>query len=316
MKKFTCTEDMWRSKDSKIIFILCFLLASVTCSAQYHPQYSQYMFNGLALNPAYAGSKEALSLSALYRTSQWGNSVVGAPSTQTFASDFPLRNPQLALGLLVFNDKINIFRQTGAYFAYAFRVQAGEGKLSFGLQTGFDIHREDATHIFTIEPFDPMFERDVHHSFMPNVGVGTYYYTSNYFLGMSLPQFLRYSPKTANSYRAKPAFTNFMLYGGKMFPAGRDVKVKPSALTKYMDKSLQLDLNCNVLLRNTLELGVSWRSRNTLVGMVQIFYQSFCIGYAYDHAIGKPYALNTTHEIMLRYDFKIVVKAINPLLLR
>ena len=148
---------MWCSKNSKILIILLLLLAGITCRAQYHPQYSQYMFNGLALNPAYAGSQEVLSLAALYRSSQWGNSIEGAPVTQTFSGDFPLRNPQLAFGLLVFNDKISIFRQTGAYLAYAFRVRAGKGKLSFGLQAGFDLQREDESDIHIIQRPDQLF---------------------------------------------------------------------------------------------------------------------------------------------------------------
>ena len=307
---------MWCLKNRKILIILCFLLADVTCRAQYHPQYSQYMFNGLALNPAYAGSQDVLSLAAFYRTSQWGNSIEGTPVTQTFSGDFPLRNPQLALGLLVFNDKVSIFRQTGAYFAYAFRVQAGPGKLSFGLQTGFDLQREDDTRIDIFQKPDPLFELEVHNTFMPNVGVGTYYYTSNYFVGLSLPQFLKYSPHNAASYKAKPTFTNFMLYGGLAVPAGRNVKVKPSGLLQYAGKGLLLDINCNVLLREMLELGVSWRNTNTLVGMVQFRFQSFGIGYAYDYAFRKSSAINTSHEIMLLYDFKIIVKAINPLHLK
>jgi len=304
---------MCLSKDSKFFIVLCLLLAGVTCKAQYHPQYSQYMFNGLALNPAYAGSQEVLSLAALHRTSQWGKSVEGAPVTQTFSGNFPLRNPQLALGLLVFNDRINIFRQTGTYFAYAFRVQAGEGKLSFGLQAGFDLHREDATQINIIQKPDPLFEREVHNSFMPNVGTGVYYHTHNLFAGLSLPQILTYSPKTANSYKGKPTLSNAMLYGGMIVPISSRFKVKPSTLIQHAGKGLLLDLNCNVLLREMFELGFSWRNTNTLVGMLRFRFQSFCIGYAYDYAVGRPSAINTSHEIMLRYDFKIIVKAINPL---
>jgi len=220
----------------------------------------------------------------------------------------------LALGLLVFNDKISIFRQTGAYFAYAFRVQAGPGKLSFGMQGGFDVHREDATHVFLLDPRkDPLFEPEVHNTFMPNVGVGTYYYTPNFFAGLSLPQFLKYSPNTADSYKGKPAFSNIMLFGGLIVPINSKFKLKPSALMQHAGDDFLFDLNCNALFREMFELGASWRSNNTLVGMMQFRFQSFCIGYAYDFPIGKPNAINTSHEIMLRYDFKIIVKALNPL---
>jgi len=310
---------MWCSRDSKLLIITCLLMAGAVCRAQYHPQYSQYMFNGLALNPAYAGSQEVLNLAALYRTSQLGNSIDGAPVTQTLAGDFPLRNPQLALGLLVFNDKISISRQTGAYFAYAFRVKAGEGKLSFGLQAGFDLQREDFNDgkLNIKDDGDPIFRREIHNTFMPNAGAGVYYHKSNLFIGLSVPQILTYSPNTADSYKGKPNLSYFMLYGGISVPAGRNFKVKPSTLLQHVGNGLLFDVNCNfAFFREMFEIGASWRNSNTLVGMVQFRIHSLCIGYAHDYALGKPSAINTSHEIMLRYDFKIVVNAVNPLRLK
>ena len=307
---------MWCSKDSKILIILC-LLAGSPCWAQYHPQYSQYMFNGLALNPAYAGSREVLNLATLYRSSQFGNSIAGAPVTYTFSGDFPLRNPQLALGLLVFDDVIGIYRQTGTYFAYAFRVQAGEGKLSFGLQAGFDLQRENQTNLNIMDIGDPLFDYEKHTTFMPNVGAGAYYYTPKYFVGLSIPQFLAYSPKKAD-YSGKLTFSNTMLYGGIIFPAGNNFKIKPSTLLQLTRMGVLFDLNCNLLMFDErLELGLSFRNSSTLVAMTQIrIYSQLCLGYAYDHALGKPTVINTSHEIMLRYDFNFKVKAASPLYLK
>lgn len=309
---------MWYSRDNKFLMILCLLMVGAISQAQYHPQYSQYMFNGLALNPAYAGSQEVLNIALLHRNSQWGKSVQGAPATYTFSGDFPLQNPQLALGILVFDDIISIFRQTGAYFAYAFRVRTGEtGKLSFGLQAGFDSHRADNARINLFDPDDPLFSNRLFHTFMPNIGAGVYYYTHNFFAGLSVPQFLAYSSQNANSYSGKLTFSNTMLYGGIIVPVNRDFKIKPSTLLQFTTKGFLLDLNCNVMMfRERFELGASWRSSNTLVGMLGFSIQSFCIGYAYDHALGKPNAINTSHEIMLRYNFKIMVDAVNPLLIR
>ena len=305
---------MWCSRDSKYLMLIFFLMIGAVCRAQYHPQYSQYMFNGLALNPAYAGSQEVLNLAALYRSSQWGKSIDGAPVTQTLAGDFPLRNPQLALGLMVFNDKISIYRQTGAYFAYAFRVRAGEGKLSFGLQAGFDLHHEDFSGVNIKDKDDDLFRGEQHNTFMPNTGAGIYYHTANFFAGLSIPQLLAYSPNTANSYSAKPTLSNTMLYGGLVMPAGRNFKVKPSTLLQYTGNGFLFDVNCNFsLYRDLLEFGASWRNSNTLVGMVQFRFQSFCIGYAHDYALKKMSAINASHEIMLRYNFKIMVNAVNPL---
>lgn len=309
-----------------MILTVCLLLAGITCSAQYHPQYSQYVFNGLALNPAYAGSKEALNLAVLCRSSQWGNSIAGAPATYTLSGDFPLQNPQLSLGLLLFDDLISIFRQTGAYFAYAFRVKTGDkGKLSFGLQAGFDFHREDGSMVFLIDEDDPSFPKEKFSMFMPNAGVGSYYYTSNFFVGLSLPQIISYSSRKENTtnnydyppYKCKPIFSNFMLYGGTTFPLNQNFKIKPSALLQYPGKKLLLDLNCNFAMFNDMfEIGLSWRNNTTLVAMTQFRYHSLSFGYAYDFSIGIPSAINTSHEIMVRYDLKIMVNAINPLQLR
>ena len=304
---------MWCSKN-KILLTLCLLMTGIFCGAQYRPQYSQYMFNGMALNPAYVGCREVLSLATLYRSSQWGKSVTGAPVTYTFSGDFPMKNPQLALGMLIFDDAISIFRQTGAYFAYAFHVKTAEGTLSLGLQAGFDLHREDASRIILIDDDDPMFATRLFRSFMPNAGVGTFYYTKSFFVGLSLPQILTYSPKGKDLYESKPALSNTMLYGGYVIPAGNLLKIKPSTLIHYVGKGLLVDVNCIFsLLGDKFEVGVSWRNSTTLVAMTQFRFQSFCLGYAYDYALNKPNALNTSHELMLRYELKYIVNAANPL---
>jgi len=307
---------MWCSGDRKFLIILFLLLWGITCQAQYHPQYSQYMFSGLAINPAYAGSLEVLNLVAIYRSSQWGNSVDGAPVTQTFAGDFPLRNPQLGLGLTVFNDKAGYLGQSGAYFAYAFRVRAGEGKLSLGMQAGFDSYRLDLNMIDLIDPNDPLFT-NIQLSIMPNVGAGAYYHTPKYFVGLSFPKIMAYKANKDKNTSPDLSFPNTMLYGGYIYPAGKNLKIKPSTLLHYAGKQIFADLNCNAgLFDDKVELGVSWRMKNTLTALAQFRIQSLCIGYAHDFSIGKPNAINTTHEIMLRYDFKIVVKATHPLLLK
>lgn len=310
---------MWCSKNSKIFIILC-LLACVPCRAQYHPLYSQYIFNGLALNPAYAGSQDVLNLAALYRSSQLGNSIEGSPVTQTFAGDFPLQNPQVALGLLVFNDKIGIFKQTGANFVYAFRVKAGEGKLSFGLQAGFDLRREAGIdNIYLFEEGDEAFYQKAHNTFMPNVGAGIYYHTPKYFAGLSFPHFLAYATNIKDySYKGALTLSNMMLYGGVVIQTNNKLKIRPSALLQHVFNDPLFDLNCNfIMLRDRLELGLSYRNKKTLVTMVQFKINSqLCLGYAYDHTFGMPTVNNTSHEIMLRYDLKITVKAANPLYLK
>jgi len=277
------------------------------------------MFSGLAINPAYAGSLEVLNLLAIYRSSQLGKGMDGAPVTQTFVGDFPLRDPQLGLGLTIFNDKAGYIGQSGMYFAYAFRVKAGEGKLSLGMQAGFDTHRLDMNLDDLIDQDDPLFYK-TQLSFMPNVGAGAYYYTSRYFVGLSLPKILAYKANVKNQQvkNSKHDFVipNTILYGGFVYPAVKNLKIKPSALLQYAGKKIFADLNCNVgMFEEKIELGVSWRMKSSLTALAQYRIQSLCIGYAHDFFIGKLSPINTSHEIMLRYDFKIVVKAA-PLLFK
>jgi type IX secretion system PorP/SprF family membrane protein len=297
-----------------LIISVLLLTGSREALAQYHPQYSQYMFTGLALNPAYAGSEEVLNLAVMHRSSRWGQAVKEAPVTQSLSGDFPLQNPQLALGMMVMNDRIAIYRQTGVYAAYAFRVQAGTGKLSLGVQAGFDMLHEDAADVLLVEPDDPLFAAALNRAWMPNAGVGAYYYTQKYFVSLSLPHLLSYRPGTGSSYRGRLAPASAMLYGGLTMTAGERLRVRPSALLQYAGSGFLFDLNCNVLLLdNLLELGVSLRSTQTLVAMAQIKIQSLRIGYAYDHALGIPGTINTSHEILLRYDLKYMVNAVSPL---
>lgn len=309
---------MWCLKNKRILVFFLGACMSYLAQAQYYPIYSQYMFNGLALNPASAGSREVLNLSALYRGSQW-QGYENIPSTQTFAGDFPLRNPRVALGLLVYNDQVGIYRQTGVFGAYAFRVPTGAGKLSFGLQAGFEQMREDGSKITTIQTPDPMFDNEIYKSFMPNVGVGVYYYSSNYFVGLSLPKLLAYSPHSADSYEGKLTLNYLMLYGGITLPLSENFKVKPSALLRYVGKSILVDLNCNLVFfpEDRLEVGISYRNSSTLVAMAEIRVNpQLCLGYAYDHAFTGLNPTNSGHEVMLRYEFRFRVKAENPLYLR
>ena len=306
---------MLYSKDRIFLSVICMLIFfGATCTAQNHPVYSQYMFNGLALNPAYAGNKDALNIAALYRSSQLGKNIEGSPVTQTFAGDFPLQKQQLALGLMIFNDKAGALRNSGAYFAYAYRVKTEKGKLAFGMFAGFDIQHEDYTKIILVHQDDPLFDFDVNNSLMPNTGVGTYYNMSNFFAGLSIPRLITYTAKESNSYKGKMTLANTKLYGGMIFSTDKDVKIKPSTLLQYAGKGFLWDLNCNFLLLNDrLELGISWRNAGVLVSMFQVNINQLSIGYAYDAAIGNPKVINTTHEIMLRYDLNYVIKAVSPL---
>jgi type IX secretion system PorP/SprF family membrane protein len=289
----------------------------MVCRSQDHPLYSQYRYNGLAVNPAFAGSRGVPNVAALYRTHL--PKTEGAPVTQTLAGDFPMINPKLALGLLMINDKVGIYKRMGFYGAYAFRVNMQQGKLSFGIQGGFEQMREDASEVTVMEEGDRMFLPGMRRVFMPNVGAGMYYDAPRCFAGLSVPQLIRYADAGAGAYKGAPALSNVMLYGGMLLPVNKHVRLKPSVLLRFEQSGLLVDVNCNVLLLpdDRLEVGLSCRSTNVLAAMAQIKINSrLCIGYAYDHALKTAAIITGAHEIMLRYEFNFLVKAENPLYLK
>jgi type IX secretion system PorP/SprF family membrane protein len=302
---------------SKILLTGYLLMSAFFCGAQNSPLYDQYQYNGLAINPAFAGSREVMNIAALYRA-QWLKTD-GAPTTQTLAGDFPLRNPQLALGLLVINDKIGFLRNTGVHAVYAYRIKMGQGKLSLGLQGGFDQVREDFKEVKTLQSGDPMFNPELHRLFMPNVGVGAYYYTGKYFVGLSVPQLFLYEPSGSDTYKGKLTAHNVMLYGGVIVKVNNFIKLKPSTLLRYNPNNFMADVNLNAVFfpKDRVEVGISYRSTNVWGAMAEIrINPQLCIGYAYDHAMGTANITTGSHEIMLRYEFRFRVKAENPLYLQ
>jgi type IX secretion system PorP/SprF family membrane protein len=303
--------------ENKLGITFCLLLASIICYAQNDPLFNQYRYNGLAINPAFAGGREALNLSVCYR-SQWSQ-LPDAPVTQTLTGDFPMLNPRIAIGLLFVNDKIGIYRKTGIYGAYAFRTPVGNGKFSLGLQGGFDMMHEDQRSIRLLEPGDPLFLAGNYKAFMPNVGAGIFYHTPAFFAGLSVPRLLQYTPSSANTYKSALVLRNAMLYGGYIFTAGNNIKIKPSTLMYFGQNAFLADVNCNIsfLKDELLEVGASYRSSNVWVVMAEVrIHRRFCVGYSYDHAMGTANITNGSHEIMLRYEFRHQINAENPLYLR
>jgi type IX secretion system PorP/SprF family membrane protein len=260
-----------------------------------------------------------MNMAVLYRT-QWLK-MEGAPSTFTFAGDFPLRNPQMAFGLLAVSDHVGIFRKTGVYGVYAYRIIMAKGKLSLGLQGGVDQIREDLSHITTIQPDDPMFDNaELNRTWMPNVGAGAFYYSSRYFVGFSIPKLLHYSPTKADQYKGKLALYDALLYGGVTVPVSNHVKLKPSALLRYgLDQTMMFDVNFNAVFlpEDRIEVGISYRSTKVWSAMAEIrINPQICIGYAYDQGFDVANINSGSHEILLRYELRYRVKAVNPLYLK
>jgi len=279
----------------------------VSAFAQQKPMYSQYMFNMLNINPAYAGSRGAMSAVALYRN-QWVG-FPGAPRTTTFSFDMPIQNRKVGLGMQLYDDRVGIERTTGFNAIYAFRFQfAGSGTLSLGLQAGLLNYQANYTEVNTYLPNDPAFSSNVR-GILPAFAAGVYYNSDKFYIGFSTPAFLRTKIKYNNAAEiASVSSRDLHLYlaSGTVFDLNPDLALKPSILVKAVSGApVEVDINCNLWLQNKISLGASYRTGDAIVGMVEYqVNQQLRFGYAYDKTFSNLGTLvNGTHEIMLRLEF-------------
>ena len=283
-------------------------LAGQAVYGQQQAMFTQYMFNGLAINPAYAGSQESLSLTALARQ-QW-TGLEGSPSTQTFSAHSPIKNERIALGALFVNDKIGLVRQTGFQACYAYRIQMRKGTVSLGLQGGFTDYRSEFSTLFVRNPNDPNFNDNDVNQFLPNVGTGAYYYNDRWYVGFSVPQLMSnyYTRENGGKlFSTVLQVRHYFLTAGYVLDINPSLKLKPSVLLKAVEGApLALDLNANLLLKKVVWLGLSYRSFQSLGTLLELqLTDQFRFGYAYDFALSSQQkGLNYgSHELMLNYRF-------------
>jgi type IX secretion system PorP/SprF family membrane protein len=290
------------------ILLLALLLKMTTGYSQQEALYSQYMFNGLVINPAYAGSSEVLSMTVSARK-QWVG-VEGAPSTETFSLHTPLKKEKIALGMTLINDNIGVTHQFGINAIYAFRIAVGENKkLSFGLQAGATQFTSQYTLLTTRMPGDATFAADQVSGVIPSFGGGIYYSAPKFYFGFSVPHLVNNIFKdtlvATNIFQRR----NYMLTSGYVFTLSPNLKLKPSFLLKAAQGiPLQLDLNANFLIKEVLWLGCSVRNFNMLELLAQVqLTDQLKLGYSYDCAAGKTNTINKgSHELILNYNFSFV----------
>jgi type IX secretion system PorP/SprF family membrane protein len=289
-------------------FILLFI--SSFASAQQVATYSQYMFNGLAINPAYAGSHDALSITALGRFQNVGLS--GAPNTQTFTAHSPLVNSRVGLGMLVIHDQLSVISQTGVHFSYAYRlpVKRDKATLSFGLQGGMSMYNAQYTELelynnSTNGTPDPAFSQDIREA-RPNIGAGIYYNTQLSYIGLSMPSMLNNVFERGQDYTTVYQNVPIILTGGHVFTLNRILKLKPSFLFKMVDgQPVEFDVNANFLFDEVLWAGLSYKSSKQVTLLTQFkINDQLQFGYAYTITAGPIRTVELgSHEVMLNYRF-------------
>jgi type IX secretion system PorP/SprF family membrane protein len=290
------------------IISLCFGIITVS-HAQQQATFSQYMFNGLAINPAYAGSHEVLSATALLRYQSLG--LPGAPTTQSFSAHAPLLNQKIALGVLVIHDKIGVIDQTGIYGSYAYRIQYSEDKhkpkvLALGLQAGVSIYEARYSELQIYNSSDPAFARDITQSKI-NFGFGIYYYTHKLYAGLSIPHLSSNVFDRGDNLETITQTNPILVNGGYVIKLTRNIKFKPNMLMKFVDFApVEIDLNGNLSFDDVLWVGVSYKALSAINVLTEVqLTNQIRIGYAYSVTTSSLRQVDHgSHEFMVNYRFK------------
>lgn len=293
----------------KVRLIIVALLLYTTTWAQQDPQFTQYMYNTMGINPAYAGSRGVISIFGMHRT-QWIG-VDGAPTTNNFSVHSPIGNRGLGLGVTIANDQIgpSVENDIAANMSYTINMDS-DYKLAFGLKASASLLSVDFTKLNIYDPSDPRFQYNIDNKFVPNIGAGLYLYTDNAYVGLSVPSILEAShyDKSArdegNNFMVKERM-HYYLMTGYVMDLSYNLKFKPSLLTKIVAGApLQVDVSANFLYNEKFTAGLAYRWSGAVSAMAGFqVSDAFAVGYAYDAETNKLASYNSgSHEIFLRFE--------------
>ncbi|MFI0429973.1 type IX secretion system membrane protein PorP/SprF [Mariniflexile sp. HMF6888] len=282
--------------------LLVLLLLSGAIYGQQDTQFTQYMYNTITVNPAYAGSRGVMSVFGLHRT-QWVG-LEGAPTTNAFSINSPIENSNLGIGLSFVNDEIGPTVENKISVDISYTIQTSEiFKLSFGIKGMANLFDLDVNKL-NYSKNDPLL-MDIHNDFSPNIGAGIYLYSNNSYLGVSVPNFFEAEHYDDNSIAIYKERMHLYFIGGYVLNLNPNLKFKPAFLTKLVQGSpLQLDLSGNFLFNDKFVLGAAWRWSASVSAMVGFqVSDNIYIGYSYDLETTKLVHYNSgSHEIFLRFE--------------
>jgi len=289
-------------KKLSLLVLLISILCTDLATAQQDPQYTQYMYNMNVVNPAYAGSKESLSLTALYRK-QWSG-LDGAPTTITFSGHSPV-GEKVGLGLSAIKDELGPVKETNVYADFSYTLQVGESlNLALGLKAGVSFHDVGLVDLELQDPNDPFFAENINNTY-PNVGAGAFFYGDNFYVGLSVPNFLNSVHLDANGLKIGSETNHYFATAGYVFQVSENFKLKPSVLVKSaFDAPTSFDANLNALFYEKFEIGASYRLDDSFSGLVGFqATPNIRIGYAYDSVVSDLDAVaSASHEVILTFD--------------
>lgn len=280
--------------------------------AQQDAQFTQYMYNTINVNPAYAGSRGALSIFALHRT-QWVG-LDGAPVTNAVSINTPLNESNLGLGVSLINDRIGPTHENTISADLSYTIPTSESfKLSFGIKGTanlFDLNTDE------LNPVDNDPSLQNYNKFTPNIGAGLYLHSDKAYVGFSVPNFIETNRFNDNDVKIFKEKVNYYLIGGYVFDLNSYLKFKPAFISKLVEGApLQMDMSANFMFNDKFSVGVAYRWSAALSAMVGFqVSDGLYIGYGFDNETTNLKNYNKgSHEIFLRYEiFKNIDKITTP----
>ncbi|PKH69289.1 hypothetical protein CXF59_00055 [Flavobacterium sp. ALD4] len=284
------------------IVLFALLFTGVVSYGQQDAQFTQYMYNTININPAYAGSRGALSVFALHRT-QWVG-LDGAPVTNAVSVNTPFNNSRLGLGVSVINDRIGPTHENTISTDLSYTIPTSVNvKLSFGIKATANLFDLDVSRLNPVDS-DPSLQ-NFNNKFSPNIGAGVYLHSDKAYVGLSVPNFIetnRYDDNEVAIFKEK---INYYLLAGYILDLNNSIKFKPALLTKMVKGApLQVDVSGNFMFNEKFVVGIAYRWSAAVSAMVGFqVSEALYLGYGYDFETTNLDNYNSgSHEIFLRYE--------------
>jgi len=275
--------------------------------------YTHYMYNTLVVNPAYAGSRDALTVTAINRM-QWVG-FEGAPVTQSITMHSPLERENIGLGFSILNDKIGPTNLTSVVFDYAYKIKLSEfSKMSFGLSLGANLFQANLSAMQLDVQNDPVFLNNINNRLTPNIGYGMYFSRERFYAGFSVPNLLEMSYSQIEQNNGTSLIgkekRHYFFIAGALFHVNDHLDFKPTTFVKVTAAApFEADFTASFILKKIFLIGAMFRSGDAFGGLVGFdITDQLHVGYSYDWSYGLKTARynNGSHEILLRFDFKIL----------
>lgn len=314
-----------RLSTTLIASLVIFTISILTVTAQQDPQYTQFMYNKLPQNAGYTGAREVLSIRALYRAQWVGNKnggIKGAPSTASFSIHSPLKNDHFALGFYFTNDRLGQEHKNQFDGSFAYRVALGKKvKLSIGVNAGLLWYKYNGANEIANDQTDPLLYNVSR--VLPDVGAGLYLYHPNFYVGLSVPNFIKGDLDNKNGLGDSRRVAHFVGMAGGVIPAGKVLKIRPQIQYRYVADGVYkmphtFDFNLSLLIYDRVNIGGQYRTSfgnknngvklqnpDSFDALIEVWpTKQLMIGYAYDYTLSKLGDYNRgSHEVIIGYDF-------------